>query len=126
MVALYELPIVAAIWWLAAAIITVAGGGAAEPGTAVSFLVPALGLTLHLSYFCVSWRLSGQTLGMRAWRIQMVNRHGERLDWLHCLYRSLVAIPCTLLLMVGWLWMLVDRDACTLQDRLCDTRAVGR
>ena len=74
---------------------------------------------MHCSYYSLSWRLSGQTIGMRAWRIRMSRLDGEPVGWRLALARSVIAVP---LLVWGWCWVVLDPDRCSLQDRLCRTR----
>ena len=67
------------------------------------------------------WTRSGQTLGMRAWRMRVRTRAGARLGWRHALARfaaGLVSIGCA---GAGLLWVAFDRDGLSLHDRLSGT-----
>ncbi len=75
-------------------------------------------------YFVLNWARSGQTLGMRAWRLRTVDEHGRRLAPGRALLRVVCALlawaPCAL----GVLWLYLDRDHLALHDRLSRTRVV--
>jgi uncharacterized RDD family membrane protein YckC len=75
-------------------------------------------------YYLLNWTRSGQTLGMRAWRLRAVTASGKplvlktaaiRLAW-----AALAWAPAGL----GVLWIYLDRDHLALQDRLSKTRIV--
>ncbi|MNC85492.1 RDD family protein [compost metagenome] len=61
---------------------------------------------------------------MKTWRLRLVTRSGEPLEWRHALKRFLIALPGTLLLGAGFLWALVDREGLFLHDRLAGTKIV--
>jgi uncharacterized RDD family membrane protein YckC len=67
------------------------------------------------------WLHGGQTLGMRAWRLRVQNRHGGPISIWQALLRFMVAIPALALGGLGFLWMLVDRDRMTLYDRVSES-----
>lgn len=75
-------------------------------------------------YFTWQWRRGGRTLPMKTWRLRLVTRSGEPLEWRHALKRFLIALPGTLLLGAGFLWALVDREGLFLHDRLAGTKIV--
>jgi uncharacterized RDD family membrane protein YckC len=94
------------------------------------------------AYFGLSWTRSGQTLGMRAWRIRLESRDGTPVNWLDALVRCLLgaglawlasagawqlARPGTALgtlgaaalvapLALNYLWVFVDAEGRSLQD----------
>ena len=63
----------------------------------------------------------GQTLGMRAWRLQLRNLRPGPISWWQVLLRFLVALPSGLLLGLGYLWILVDRKHLSWHDRYSET-----
>lgn len=72
---------------------------------------------LFFSYF---WTKSGQTIGMRAWRLKVQTTDGKRLTWPKAMARSLSA-----LLGLGNLFILIDfKHKRALQDLLCGTEVV--
>jgi len=81
-------------------------------------------LLVAFFYFAVPWVRTGQTLGLKSWRLRVERLDGGPLTWWHALLRFLAAIPSLLLLGLGLLWMLVDRDRLTVYDRWSGTRVV--
>lgn len=81
-------------------------------------------LTLVL-FFCYFWCKSGQTLGMKTWRLQMVNEDSMALPSLRqCLIRCLCA-PFSLLLFGAGYWLLYfSPDRQTLHDKFSGTRVL--
>jgi uncharacterized RDD family membrane protein YckC len=75
------------------------------------------------AYFAWLWQHGGQTLAMRAWNIRLVSAGGASLTRRQVHLRYLLAWP-SLLLGIGILWALVDRDRQFLHDRLAGTRLV--
>ena len=85
-----------------------------------------LGWVLILtSFFCYFWRRGGQTLGMRAWRLQLVPKDKlTNVSYRQCLLRCLFAMLSLLLLGIGYWWSLIDKNRQTLQDRLTKTEVI--
>lgn len=77
-------------------------------------------------YATVSWRRGGQTLGMRPWRIRLVNvvDPAAAPSWRAVWIRYLVGTVSLLAVGLGFLWALVDRDRLTWHDRASGTRLV--
>lgn len=56
------------------------------------------------TYFLLSWRYGGQTLGMRPWRIRVLAGNGAPVTWTQALLRLLVAaVPLLGLGLAPWL-----------------------
>jgi uncharacterized RDD family membrane protein YckC len=71
-------------------------------------------------FFVYFWSKSGQTLGMRAWRLRVQNQDGSLLTQKTALKRLLFT-----LLGLGNLWVLFDRkQRLSLQDKLTNTEVV--
>jgi len=81
-------------------------------------------LAVTASYFVWQWRSGGQTLAMKTWRMRLVTRECARLSPRHAAIRFLFAIPGALLLGVGYLWALVDKEKLFLHDRLAGTKII--
>jgi uncharacterized RDD family membrane protein YckC len=101
-------------------------GAAVVPETvgAWVYLYRAGLVMLIAGYYLLNWLRSGQTLGMRAWRLRVVTDSGNTLTWraaaLRALFGALAWAPAAL----GVLWLYVDRDHLALHDRLSKTRVV--
>jgi uncharacterized RDD family membrane protein YckC len=74
------------------------------------------------AYFVFNWVHSGQTLGMRAWQLHAVDRHGKRLTVGPALQRFICAVLAWVPAALGVLWLYVDRERLALHDRLSGTR----
>jgi len=71
-------------------------------------------------FFVFFWAKSGQTLGMKAWRLRLQNQDGTRISKITGLKRLLPT-----LLGLGNLTVIFDRkNKLSLQDRLTDTEIV--
>ena len=78
-------------------------------------------LAVSYVYFGWCWTRSGQTLGMRAWRIRVCMPDGGLLGWRQSLGRFAAAIVSIGAGGVGLLWVAFDRDRSSLHDRLSGT-----
>jgi uncharacterized RDD family membrane protein YckC len=89
-----------------------------------AYFYRALLLLIIVAYYLLNWTRSGQTLGMRAWHLRAVTATGKPLSLREAAIRlgwaALAWAPAGL----GVLWIFLDRDHLTLQDRLSNTRIV--
>lgn len=81
-------------------------------------------LLIGWAFFGWFWTRGGQTLGMRAWRIQVQTPAGRPIGWRAATFRYLAALFSWLCLGLGFLWQWVDREHITWHDRLSRTRVV--
>jgi uncharacterized RDD family membrane protein YckC len=75
-------------------------------------------------FFGWFWTHGGQTLGMRAWRLKLLDDHGQPATWRQSLIRVAGAYLSALALGLGYLWVLFDPDRLCWHDRLSSTRLV--
>ncbi|MGM0525709.1 MAG: RDD family protein [Pseudomonadota bacterium] len=129
----YDLLVAAAVIMLASAIALAVAGGLA----AMNFITltkdfdhaawlsqgPWFGIYLLLvlaCFFGYFWRSSGQTIGMRAWRLKLQNRDGSKLTLKQTLLRLLTCLGG-----LGSVWMLIDfKNRRALQDYVAGTELV--
>jgi uncharacterized RDD family membrane protein YckC len=75
-------------------------------------------------YYVLNWTRSGQTLGMRAWRLRLIDVAGRtptvRAAVLRFLWGFLAWPPAGL----GVLWLYWDKDRLAVHDRFSGTRVV--
>jgi len=64
-------------------------------------VLPLYGFGIGMVIFAWSWAKGGQTLGMRAWRIQVRRLDGSRLRW----PIAIVRLTCSYLLLALALWL---------------------
>lgn len=81
-------------------------------------------LLVGLLFFGWFWTHGGQTLGMRAWRLQLRREDAGPLNWPRAVLRYALAWPSWLLLGVGVLWSLIDSRKQAAHDRLAGTEVV--
>lgn len=77
------------------------------------------------AFFSWFWTHGGQTLGMRAWKIELVTAGEHPLTWRMALLRSIAALTGAALFGLGYLWMLVDPERRCWQDIVSGTRVVS-
>lgn len=103
--ACYDLLLVIGLWFVAVFALLPFTGGHAIAGSNPLFRLYLFAVAgLFFSWF---WVRVGQTLGMRAWRLQVRSRDGRPVGWLQALLRY-VAAWVAWLSVVGILWSLVD------------------
>ncbi|KZN48647.1 RDD family protein [Pseudoalteromonas luteoviolacea] len=84
------------------------------------YLRSVLLIAVSVTFFVYFWTKSGQTIGMRAWRLKVQRNDGQLLTWPQAIARSLAAI-----LGLGNLTVIVDRkQKRALQDLICKTEVV--
>lgn len=71
------------------------------------------------------WTHGGQTLGMRAWRIQVRGVDGNALNWASAMLRFAVAGLSWGLAGLGMLWCLIDRRKRSWHDIAAGTEVVS-
>jgi uncharacterized RDD family membrane protein YckC len=81
-------------------------------------------LAIIVGYYVINWTRSGQTLGMRAWRLRAVNEAGRRMSVRAALLRYLCGVLAWAPAGLGVLWLYVDAGHLAVHDRLSRTRVV--
>jgi uncharacterized RDD family membrane protein YckC len=118
----YDSLLLLAIWFLATALaLPLTGGEAVRPHNP---LLSTYLLLIAFFFYGWFWMHGGQTLGMRAWKLQLRNLRPGPLSWWQLLLRVLVAIPSAALFGLGYLWLLVDKRKLTWHDRYSETCVV--
>lgn len=79
-------------------------------------------LAVAYLFFAGFWVHGGQTLGMRAWRIKVVSISNKSMTWKISLKRFIFSILSWLVIGLGFLWVLFDRDKHAWHDRLSATQ----
>ena len=101
-------------------------------------------LLVHYLFYAWFWTHGGQTLGMRAWRLQLISTNdGSTINWAESFKRFLLGIPAWLLLVIalldllaleneintalilfGLLWWVMDNRAGLWRERLSHARVI--
>lgn len=123
--AVYDALPVLALWMLASALVLVLHGNRPfAPWSTGQLALWGLCWLLTGLYAVLSWRRGGQTLGMRPWRLRVVDEQGglasSRTLWLRYAVATLSLAAAGL----GFLWSLIDRERRTWHDIASHTRLV--
>jgi len=144
--AFYDSLLIIAIWFLATLLVLPLTGGEAIEHYRLLYLLYLLGLTAL--FFLWFWHRSGQTLGMQAWRIRVLDHRLERPTLAALIVRVVLMLTLLLAALYGlimlalddwadWLgfaclsplllsmvWCLADRNGRSLHDLASGTRLV--
>lgn len=121
--AFYDLLLVSGLWFVAVFALLPFTHGHAIHGSNPLFRLYLL--TVAYLFFSWFWTRSGQTLGMRAWRLQLRSYDGKQVGWLQALLRYIAAWVAWLSV-IGILWCLVDKQKRCWQDIFSHTQVVTR
>lgn len=115
--AAYDLLLVLALLMVATALLIIARAGAAiDPG---SLWYQLLLVSSWWLYFGWCWTHGGQTIGMRAWRLVLIDtQSGRSIGWPQAGLRFLAAALSALPAGLGFAWSLGDPEHRTWHDRL--------
>ena len=89
------------------------GHNPVTPGSVASYGVFAAIWLVFGLYATLSWHVGGQTIGMKPWRLKVVDALGRNASWRQLWLRYAVA---SLTLGAALLWSLIDRERRGLHD----------
>ena len=76
-------------------------------------------------FFCYFWHKSGQTLGMKTWRMKITNKDDlNPPDYRKCIIRFFCAPISLVLLGAGYWYMYTNPERQTLHDKISKTRTL--
>lgn len=116
----YDALLVIALWMATLFVWVIAGDGEAVTGWPVQLTLAGELIGFYLFF----WSRDGQTLGMAAWRIKLVNSDGGAPGIGQMLIRMGSALLSIAPAGLGYLWLYVGEDKQTWHDRLSDTLVV--
>ena len=123
--ATYDLLLLTGLWLAATfsawAISHLLGAEGALPPT----FMRAYLFAITFGFYGWFWTHGGQTLGMRAWRVQVRGIDGQNVNWSSAMLRFTVAIPSWGLAGLGMLWCLIDRRGRSWHDLAAGTEVVS-
>jgi uncharacterized RDD family membrane protein YckC len=106
-------------------VVLIHGGAVTEASGRLSWWAFRAGaLAIMAAYYVLNWTRSGQTLGMRAWRLRTLTDSGERLQVAQAVVRFCWGLAAWLPFGLGVLWLYADPEHLALHDRLSRTRVV--
>ncbi len=83
-------------------------------------------LSICFFYFAYSWRRGGQTIGMKSWRVKIIqaNQTTSIPSWKQCIVRFGIAIVSWGAAGLGFLWMLLIPAHLSWHDMASHTRLI--
>ncbi|WP_257284130.1 RDD family protein [Endozoicomonas sp. SESOKO1] len=81
-------------------------------------------MVIVYGFFGLFWTRSGQTPGMQAWRIKVVNNDNHLISPRQSIIRFLIAIPSLSLAGIGFLWAVIDQQRRSWQDLASSSRVI--
>jgi uncharacterized RDD family membrane protein YckC len=78
-------------------------------------------ILLAYLYFVWQWTHNGQTLGMRAWHVRLAGTDTIKIDWTRATIRFVTAILSWIILGLGFIWSVIDKNKMTLHDHITRT-----
>jgi uncharacterized RDD family membrane protein YckC len=121
----YDLLIIVALQMLYTALAIIPTGGNSILRDRVggwAYLYRAGLVAIAVLYYGFFWRRSGQTVGMRAWRLVLRGGSGSKPTVSQIAIRTVSAPFAWLAAGLGVLWLHVDPERLALQDRCSGTR----
>ena len=115
---LYDSLLIIALLFLATVILLPFNQGEAVSGPMYNFYL----IMVVFIFYSVFWHRAGQTLGMKVWKIRIINEYGGNPSWsvgFLRLFFSLLSIAC---LGLGYWWRLFTPY--TWHDRLSQTKVI--
>ncbi|NQY51361.1 MAG: RDD family protein [Piscirickettsiaceae bacterium] len=73
-------------------------------------------LTVSCCFYCWFWTHGGQTLGMRSWKIYIINNNRHSITWTQAFIRFFVAIISWIPLGMGYWWQYLGRNKLSWLD----------
>ncbi len=115
---LYDSLLIAALLFFATAILLPFNHGEAIEGPVFSFYL----LMVVFIFYAWFWNKAGQTLGMKVWKIRIINEYGTNPSWPAAFLRLICALLSIACLGLGYWWRLFTPY--TWHDRLSQTRII--
>ena len=77
-------------------------------------------------YYIHSWKIGGQTLGMRAWKIKIVsNSNSDNITYIQATLRFVTGIISSLMLGLGLFWKLFSKKNLSWMDMVSQTSTIN-
>ena len=75
-------------------------------------------------YFAYAWTQSGQTLGLKTWKLRVQQPDGKNITWIQSLMRFVGAIVSWSVFGLGFFWILVDKNNMAWHDKWSRTEII--
>jgi uncharacterized RDD family membrane protein YckC len=124
---LYDSLLLVAVLMIATALFLPLTGGEAVSSTSnarLEWVYRGVLAALVVLFYGTFWTRSGQTLGLKSWRMRVEREDGRALTWGDTLRRLAAALVSLLPAGLGWIWIAFDPGRRAWHDRLSHTRVV--
>lgn len=81
-------------------------------------------LLIGMLFYIWFWTHGGQTLGMKVWKVKIVDHNGNQPGFKQALLHLVLAILTNLPFGLGFIWLVFDAEKQTLYDSWSKTRLV--
>jgi uncharacterized RDD family membrane protein YckC len=106
-------------------VVLIHGGAVTEASGRLTWWAYRAGaLAIMAGYYVLNWTRSGQTLGMRAWRLRTLTDSGKPLQVAQAVARFCWGLVAWAPFGLGVLWLYADPAHLAVHDRLSRTRVV--
>jgi len=119
---MYELLLLLALWMLCTWIFVRLFGD--TMGNDKRYFLQGILWLVTGAYFVCCWSKTGQTLAAKTWKIKLVNEQNTVLSSKQAFVRYALASASMLVLGLGFIWAMVDKEGLFLHDRLLKTRFI--
>ena len=120
----YDGFLLTAVWFLLTGAMVIINSGEELPLWFSSYLLFPILIAVTLIFNVWFWTHGGQSLGMRAWRLKVVDLSGKPINIQSGVKRWAFSIISLATLGLGYVWMLFDKEKRTWHDRWSDTCVV--
>ena len=113
----YDIFLLTAILFLATALVNATNSGEAidQEKNYIFFLDIYLGSIIFF-YFGWFWTHGGQTLGMKTWKIKLIDKNSQFIGWKQVVIREMTAVISWLFLGLGFIWSIFDKNKRSWHD----------
>lgn len=108
--------------WLTSGFLVVLVTSGAPP----TWFTQAVLFLITFGYFIVSWAKGGQTLGLRAWRLQVVEEHQAKVTWKSAIIRTAAGLVTLAPTGITLITAFSNAERKTLYDRWSNTQVISK
>jgi len=117
--------IIAVLMLYTGVVVLIHRGDVTEAGGRIAWWAYRAGeVAILAAYYVLNWTRSGQTLGMRAWRLRTLTDSGKPLQVPQAVARFFWGAVAWAPFALGVLWLYADPEHLALHDRLSRTRVL--
>jgi len=95
-----------------------------NPPSADNIIYKLFLLTSIIFFYHYSWRKSGQTLGMKAWKVKLVTLNNKPITLGQSILRMTLGLANIVTIGLGYFWKYTNKSKLTLMDVLSKTKLI--